>query len=273
MTKNQPGILVNDVRGTNVKIHAGKQTEPVKMPCGRTMSARQMVAAVRKAAAGWKYTVASIGYPGPVLHGKPVTEPHNLGSGWVRFDYQKALGCPVQLVNDAAMQALGSYEGGRMLFLGLGTGLGSAMIVDGQLEPMELAHLPYKKGSTYEDYVGLRGLKRLGKKKWRRNVAEVIDQLKKSMAADYVVLGGGNVKLLKKLPQDTRLGSNMNAFVGGARLWQETKERATKPKKAKRAAKSKSALKAKPASAPPPAEATQFEPAADEFVSVELATS
>src|SRR5260370_24197358 len=219
MTKNQPGILVNDVRGTNVKIHAGKQKEPVKIPSGPTMSARQMVTAVRKAAAGWKYTAASIGYPGPVLHGKPVTEPHNLGSGWLRFDYQQALGCPLQLVNDAAMQALGSYEGGRMLFLGLGTGLGSAMIVDGQLEPMELAHLPYKKGSTYEDYVGLRGLKRLGKKKWRRNVAEVIDHLKKAFVADYVVLGGGNAKLLKELAQGVRLGENSNAFRGGQRLW------------------------------------------------------
>jgi predicted NBD/HSP70 family sugar kinase len=273
VTKKQPVILVIDVGGTNVKIHAGKQKEPVKIPSGPTMSARQMVTAVRKAAAGWKYTAASIGYPGPVLHDKPVTEPHNLGSGWVRFDYQKALGCPVQLVNDAAMQALGSYEGGRMLFLGLGTGLGSAMIVDGQLEPMELAHLPYKKGSTYEDYVGLRGLKRLGKKKWRRNVAEVIDQLKKAMAADYVVLGGGNVKLLKKLPPDTRLGSNMNAFVGGARLWHETNERTAKRMKPKRAAKPKAAVKAKVANAPAPAEATQYEPAADEFASVELATS
>jgi polyphosphate glucokinase len=270
VTKKQPAVLVIDVGGTNVKIHAGKQKEPVKIPSGPKMSARQMVAAVRKAAADWKYTSVSIGYPGPVLHDKPVTEPHNLGSGWVRFDYQKAFGCPVQLVNDAAMQALGSYEGGRMLFLGLGTGLGSAMIVDGQLEPMELAHLPYKKGSTYEDYVGLRGLKRLGKKKWRRNVAEVIDQLKKAMAADYVVLGGGNVKLLKKLPPDTRLGSNMNAFVGGARLWQETKARSTKPKKPKRAAQPKATAKLKPTNAP--SVGTQFEPAADEFVSVELAT-
>jgi len=266
VTKKQPAILVIDVGGTHVKVHAGKQKEPVKIPSGPAMSARQMVTAVRKACTDWKYTAVSIGYPGPVLHDKPVTEPHNLGSGWVRFDYQKAFGCPVQLVNDAAMQALGSYEGGRMLFLGLGTGLGSAMIVDGQLEPMELAHLPYKKGLTYEDYVGLRGLKRLGKKKWRRNVAEVIDQLKKAMAADYVVLGGGNVKLLKKLPPDTRLGSNMNAFVGGARLWQESKERPTKRNKPKRSSKPK------PANAPPPVEAEQPEPDAEEFVGVELAT-
>src|SRR5258707_4581288 len=207
MTKKQPVILVIDVGGTNVKIHAGGRKEAVKIPSGPTMSARQMVTAVRKAAADWKYTAVSIGYPGPVLHDKPVTEPHNLGSGWVRFDYQKAFGCPVKLVNDAAMQALGSYEGGRMLVLGLGTGLGSALIVDGQLEPMELAHLPFKKGMTYEDYVGLRGLKRLGKKKWRRNVAEVIDQLKKALSADYVVLGGGNVKLLRSEEHTSELQS------------------------------------------------------------------
>jgi polyphosphate glucokinase len=256
VTKKHPIILVVDVGGTNVKIHAGKQKEPVKIPSGPAMTARQMVAAVRKAAADWKYTAVSIGYPGPVLHDKPVTEPHNLGSGWVRFDYKKAFGCPVKLVNDAAMQALGSYEGGRMLFLGLGTGLGSALIVDGVLEPLELAHLPFKKGMTYEDYVGLRGLKRTGKKKWRRHVAEVIDQLKKALSADYVVLGGGNVKLLKKLPPDTRLGSNMNAFIGGARLWHETKKRVIKRKKQKRTAPSKSEV--------PP-----NEPAAEEFVTAE----
>jgi len=256
VTKKQPIILVVDVGGTNVKIHAGKQKEPVKIPSGPKMTARQMVAAVRKAAAGWKYTAVSIGYPGPVLHDKPVTEPHNLGSGWVRFDYQKAFGCPVKLVNDAAMQALGSYEGGRMLFLGLGTGLGSALIVEGVLEPLELAHLPFKKGLTYEDYVGLRGLKRTGKKKWRRHVAEVVDQLKKALSADYVVLGGGNCKLLKKLPPDTRLGSNMNAFIGGARLWQETKERVSTRKKAKRAAPAKS-------------EAPPIETVAEEFVTAE----
>jgi polyphosphate glucokinase len=179
-----------------------------------------MAAAVRKATAGWTYAKVSIGYPGPVLNGKPVSEPHNLARGWVGFDFRKAFGRPVQLVNDAAMQAIGSYEGGRMLFLGLGTGLGSALIADGVLEPMELAHLPYKKGRTYEDYIGLHGLKRLGKKKWRRHVADVVTRLQAALGADCVVIGGGNAKLLKKLPEGARLGSNDNAFRGGFRLWQ-----------------------------------------------------
>lgn len=187
------------------------------------MTPRRLIAAVRKAAAGWEYSRISIGYPGPVLHSKPVSDPHNLGPGWVGFDFRKALGRPVKLVNDAAMQAIGSYEGARMLFLGLGTGLGSALIVDGILEPMELAHLPYKNGRTYEDYIGLHGLERLGKKKWRRYVADVITRLKTALEADYVVIGGGNAKLLKDLPSWARLGSNTNAFRGGFRLWQSNR--------------------------------------------------
>lgn len=158
-----------------------------------------------------------------MLHGHIVGEPHNLGKGWVKFNFNKVFGCPVKIINDAAMQALGSYEGRRMLFLGLGTGLGSAMIVDGVLEPMELAHLPYKKGRTYEDYVGLAGLKRLGKKKWRRHVNDVVNLLKTALEADYVVLGGGNARLLKKLPPGSRLGDNANAFRGGLRLWSKTR--------------------------------------------------
>ncbi len=185
-----------------------------------------MAAAVRRAVAGWQYDAVSIGYPGPVLHGRPVTEPHNLGPGWVGFDFRKAFGRPVRVINDAAMQALGSYEGGRMLFLGLGTGLGSALIVDGVLEPMELAHLPYKKGRTYEDYVGRAGLLRLGKKKWRSAVADVVKKLKAALQADYVVLGGGNAKLLKTAPAGAKLGDNSNAFRGGCRLW-KTVARAT----------------------------------------------
>jgi hypothetical protein len=188
------------------------------------MTPKVMVAAVKKAVAGagWTFTAVSLGYPGPVSHGRPLTEPHNLGPGWVGFDFEKAFGCPVKVVNDAAMQALGSYEDGRMLFLGLGTGLGSAFIVDGVLEPMELAHLPYKKGRTYEDYVGLRGLERLGKKKWREAVFDVVAQLKKALLADYVVLGGGNSKVLKELPPGARLGDNANAFKGGFRLWEKS---------------------------------------------------
>lgn len=212
-------ILVIDVGGTNVKILATDQTEPRKIPSGPTLSAKDMVDQVKQASADWSYEAVSIGYPGFVYRGKPIVEPYNLAPGWVGFDFRKAFGLPVKIINDAAMQALGSYEGGRMLFLGLGTGLGSAFIVDGELEPMELAHLPYKKGRTYEDYVGLRGLERLGKKKWRRAVADVVERLKSALEAEYVVLGGGNAKRLKELPPDCRLGSNANAFLGGFRLW------------------------------------------------------
>jgi predicted NBD/HSP70 family sugar kinase len=212
-------VLVIDVGGTHVKVLATGHKKPIAIPSGPDMTARKMAAAVRKAPDDWKYDAVSIGYPGPVVHNHPVAEPHNLGRGWVGFDFRKAFGCPVKVINDAAMQALGSYRGGRMLFLGLGTGLGSALIVDGVLEPMELAHLPYKKGRTYEDYVGLPGLKRLGKKKWRRHVADVVKQLKTALQADYVVLGGGNAKLLERLPPGARLGNNANAFVGGFRLW------------------------------------------------------
>jgi polyphosphate glucokinase len=183
------------------------------------MTASQMVRGVKRMVKDWQYDVVSIGYPGPVIHGHPLHEPFNLAAGWVGFDFGKAFGHPVQIINDAAMQALGSYQGGRMLFLGLGAGLGSAMIVDGILEPMELAHLPYKNGRTYEDYVGVRALKRLGKKKWRRYVVDVVKRLKDALGAEYVVLGGGNSKNIKKLPPDTQLGDNQNAFVGGARLW------------------------------------------------------
>jgi polyphosphate glucokinase len=185
------------------------------------MTAEKMVKEVRKATPGWDCSGVSIGYPGPVIHGRPLCEPHNLGGGWVGFDFKKAFGRPVKILNDAAMQALGIYKGGRMLFLGLGTGLGSAMIVDGMLQPMEVAHLPYKKGRTFEDYLGLRGLKRLGKKRWRRHVAKVVEELKNALEADYVVLGGGNAKLLKKLPPGAQLGDNSTAFTGGFRLWEE----------------------------------------------------
>jgi polyphosphate glucokinase len=221
MDKHAKKILVIDVGGTHVKMLATGQKQPVNIVSGPEMTARKMVKQVRKVTAGWDYSAVSIGYPGPVIHGHPLCEPHNLGRGWVGFDFKKAFGRPVKILNDAAMQALGIYKGGRMLFLGLGTGLGSAMIVDATLEPMEIAHLPYKKGRTFEDYLGLRGLKRLGKRKWRRHVAEVVEQLKNALEADYVVLGGGNAKLLKKLPPNARLGDNSTAFTGGFRLWQE----------------------------------------------------
>jgi polyphosphate glucokinase len=218
--KGHKRVLVIDVGGTHVKALATGRKEPVKIPSGPAMTASKMVRMVKKAMWGWTYDAISMGYPGPVAHGRPLVNPHNLGGGWVGFEFEEAFGRPVKIVNDAAMQALGSYRGGRMLFLGLGTGLGSALIVDGNLEPMELAHLSYKKGRTYEDYLGLRGLKRLGKKKWRRHVADVVRKLRAAVCADYVVLGGGNAKLLKKLPPHALRGDNANAFVGGFKLWQ-----------------------------------------------------
>ena len=214
-------VLVIDVGGTNVKVSATGRKDPIKIPSGPEMTAQQMVDAVLNATKDWKYAAVSIGYPGPVVHGKPLAEPPNLGGGWVGFNFKAAFQRPVKLINDAAMQALGSYESGRMLFLGLGTGLGSAMIVDGVLEPMELAHLPYKKGRTFEDYVGLRGLKRLGKKKWAKAVEDVVRRCTQALEADYVVLGGGNAKKLKHLPKGTKLGNNANAVIGGLRLWEK----------------------------------------------------
>ena len=212
-------ILVLDIGGTHVKVLATGREQPIKIPSGPDLTPERMVAAVKAATAGWQYDAVSIGYPGAVVHGRPYAEPQHLGPGWIAFEFPQAFGFPVKLVNDAAMQALGSYQGGRMLFLGLGTGLGSALIVDGVLEPMELAHLPYKKGRTYEDYVGLAGLERLGKKRWRRHVHAVAEQLKAALQADYVVIGGGNARLLEQLPPGTRLGDNVNAFEGGFRLW------------------------------------------------------
>jgi polyphosphate glucokinase len=214
-------VLVVDVGGSHVKILATGQKEPRKFVSGPTLTPQQMVAEVKKLAGDWKYDHVSIGYPGPVLHGQPVAEPHNLAPGWVGFNYRGAFGCPVKLVNDAAMQALGSYKKGKMLFLGLGTGLGSTLIVDGIVEPMELGHLPYKK-ATYEDYVGLRGLEKHGPQKWRRHVADVVKLLVAALEPDDVVLGGGNVKRLKELPPGSRAGDNMNAFKGGFRLWGKT---------------------------------------------------
>jgi polyphosphate glucokinase len=214
-------VLVVDVGGTNVKMLATGQKEPRKYPSGPTMTPQKMVRIVKENTRDWKYDCVSLGYPGPIINGHPLREPHNLGSGWVGFDFGKAFGHPLRIINDAAMQALGSYKGGRMLFLGLGTGLGSAMIVDGTLEPMELAHLIYKHDKTYEDYLGLRGLERAGKKKWRRHVAKITKKLKVALGADYVVLGGGNSKKLKELPPGARLGDNLNAFVGGFRMWEQ----------------------------------------------------
>ena len=216
-------ILVIDVGGTHVKATATGRRTRVKFTSGPKMTPRQMVTQVAGETAGWQYDAVSIGYPGPVLHDQPTREPHNLGGGWVGFSFQKAFGCPVKIINDAAMQALGSYEGGQMLFLGLGTGLGSALVPhNGEVIPLELAHLPYKNDKTYEEYVGLAGLKRLGKKKWRKHVEEVVGLLMAALQAEYVVLGGGNARLIEKLPPHTQLGDNANAFRGGFRLWKKS---------------------------------------------------
>jgi polyphosphate glucokinase len=220
MKPNKPlRVLVIDVGGSHVKMRVSGRRDEREFVSGPRLTARRMVAGVHTLAGDWRYDVVSIGYPGVVVHGKILTEPHNLGRGWVGFDFHAAFGRPTRIVNDAAMQAVGSYEGGRMLFLGLGTGLGSALIVDGVVEAMEIAHLTFKHGKTYEDYAGESGRHRLGPKKWRRVVAEIVEQLRTALEADYVVLGGGNARKLKKLPEGARLGSNDFAFLGGFRLW------------------------------------------------------
>jgi polyphosphate glucokinase len=219
--KTNRRILVLDVGGTHVKLLVTGMKLPILIPSGPTMTPGAMVRQVKAAVKDIPYDVVSIGYPGPVVHGRPLREPHNLGKGWVGFNFRKALGRPVKIINDAAMQALGSYKTGRLLFLGLGTGLGSAMIADGIVEPMELGHMPYKRGKTYEDYLGIRGLKRLGRKKWAREVAKVVTLLSAALEPEEIMLGGGNAKKLKKLPPGTRLGNNDNAFRGGFELWNE----------------------------------------------------
>ena len=212
-------VLVVDVGGTSIKVAATGHRRRVRIPSGPSMTPTRMVRLVREATGGWDYDAVSIGYPGPVHAGKPAREPHNLGRGWTRFAFADAFDRPVRMINDAAMQALGSYKRGRMLFLGLGTGLGSALIVDGVVAPLELAHLPYRKGRSYEEYVGKGGLKRLGKSRWRRHVAKVAQQLGAALDADEIVIGGGNARLLHALPAGARRGSNQNAFAGGYRLW------------------------------------------------------
>lgn len=212
-------ILAVDVGGSHVKVRLSGRRDVRQFESGPTLTASKMVARVHELAGDWSFDVVSIGYPGVVIHGKIVTEPHNLARGWVGFDFRAAFGRPTRIINDAAMQAIGSYEGGRMLFLGLGTGLGSAMIVDGSVAPMELAHMRFKKGKTFEDYAGDAGRRRLGPKKWGRAVETIVEQLRTALEADYVVLGGGNARKLKKLPKGARLGNNDFAFLGGFRMW------------------------------------------------------
>jgi polyphosphate glucokinase len=236
-------VLVIDIGGTNIKVACTDIRVPIKIPSGPALTAKQMVDDVLAATQGWDYDCISIGYPGPVNHDAPRQEPHNLGVGWTDFNYKEAFGKPYRFINDAAMQALGGYKGGRMLFLGTGTGLGSAIIFDGIVIPLELAHLPYKKGRTYEEYIGLSGLELRGKKRWRKSVLDIITRLQAGMVCDYVLLGGGNAKLMKDLPSGVILGANSNAIEGGIKLWETpiptpppspTSARSAKPKGAKR---------------------------------------
>jgi polyphosphate glucokinase len=220
-------ILVIDIGGTNIKVASSDKLVPIKIPSGPTMTAAQMTKDVLAATKGWEYDCISIGYPGPVVHDRPLAEPHNLAPGWVGFSYQKAFGKPLRFINDAAMQALGGYKGGRLLFLGIGTGMGSAMIFDGVVIPLELAHLPYRKERTYEDYVGLRGLERRGAERWRKSVLDVIERLRAALICDSVLLGGGNAKLMEDLPSHVTLGANSNAIDGGIKLWQDMPDPAT----------------------------------------------
>jgi polyphosphate glucokinase len=213
-------ILVIDVGGSHVKFRIGPRGKIDRFDSGPELTAKQMVAGVTAVVPKSSYDAVSIGYPGLVYHGRIAAEPHNLGRGWVHFDFEKACRKPVRVINDAAMQAIGSYEGGRMLFLGLGTGLGATLIIEGYVEPMEIGHMLYKNGRTFEDYVGERGRLRMGTRKWRKVVREVVDQLRKALEVDYVIVGGGNARRLKRLAHNERLGDNNNAFVGGLRLWQ-----------------------------------------------------
>jgi polyphosphate glucokinase len=219
--KTNMNVLVIDIGGTHVKVLASGQSSEREFVSGRDLTPKKMISGVRKLVGDWDYDVVSVGYPGLVSQNRPVCDPWNLGKGWAGFNFEADFRCPVKVANDAAMQALGSYKGGKMLFLGLGTGLGSALIVDGIIEPMELGHLPYKK-ATFEDYVGVRGLLKYGKQKWRHYVADVIQRVIAALEPEDVVLGGGNIHKLKKLPPGCRAGDNANAFLGGFRLWQGT---------------------------------------------------
>jgi polyphosphate glucokinase len=221
VASSDPIVLAVDVGGSHVKILTSAGGEMRRVPSGPSLTPDKVVASVSELAVGLHYDVISMGYPGPVADNRPSLDPFNLGKGWNGYDFSAAFGKPVKLVNDALMQAIGSYDGGRMLFLGLGTGLGAAMIIRNVGQPMELAHLPYKKGASFEDYVGERGLIKRGKKKWRKHVFDVVDKLRAALQPDYVVIGGGNVDKLDELPEKSRRGDNTRAFEGGFRLWRD----------------------------------------------------
>jgi polyphosphate glucokinase len=232
-------ILVIDVGGTHVKFRVGEHGAASAFESGPKMTPRRMVRRLCSLLDGRRYDAVSIGYPGLVYHGRIAAEPHHLGTGWVDYDFAAAFNRPVRLINDAAMQAIGSYRGGRMLFLGLGTGLGATLIIDGVVEPTEVGHMPYRDGRTFEDYVGERGRKRLGKRRWRKAVRKVIADLNAAFEADYIVLGGGNARRLQKLPRGARLGSNEHAFTGGLRLWDPRSGIITSPSAAVRRARTR----------------------------------
>lgn len=218
-------ILAVDIGGTHLKFRTQKQSKVIKVDSGPKMTPVKMMAAITAATKDWKYDCVSLGYPGVVVHNLPISEPHNLAKGWVKFKYQQAFNnLPLRMLNDAAMQALGSYRGGRMLFLGLGTGLGSALVVEGVVQAMELAHLPWKKGKTYEDFLGDAGLEHYGKKVWSHNLMKLIEELQGALECEYIVLGGGNAKLVKDLPKHVELGGNDNAFKGAFMLWEKAHE-------------------------------------------------
>lgn len=223
------GILVVDIGGSHLKFRTERQQTHVSVDSGPRFTPAEMVAAIAENTADWKFDRITLGYPGPVGGDRPLLEPHNLGRGWTRFDYIKAFKRPVRMINDAAMQALGAYRGGRMLFLGLGTGLGSALVVDRVVQPLELAHLAWRRGKTYEEMLGERALIRKGKKAWRRFVASALDDLSAAFQVEYIVLGGGNAKRVKDVPDNVYIGSNEDAFTGGFRLWDEPAAKTRRP--------------------------------------------
>ena len=245
MTFKPKRILVIDIGGSHVKLLATGQRRPIKIASGPGMTPAEMVADVRAATAHWEYDAVSMGYPGPVIKDAPSAEPSHLGAGWVGFSFAEAFERPIRIRNDAAMQALGGYRGGRMLFLGLGTGLGSAIVIEGHLQPLELAHLPYRKRKTFEEYVGEASLARRGKNRWRRYVIDVVTRLKNATQVDHVLLGGGNARhfrqQLARLPEGTRIGGNADAFRGGIRLWLTADERVTAGRQVARSSRARSA--------------------------------